>query len=175
MYSTPTPTILGAALYRVYADSSHAPDSLELWIAIAETAVRELQMPVLAALVPWVPIALRYEQVTTDGEFFPHSGAVRVMTGPLTGTLYGDLETAAREVVVATLDQLPKQDCGDTSDSGSDSGNDGDEQTVTVYRALPSWGVSQHTGPAPPRRPAVPPHKNKTPHPHKNPPGGRAK
>ncbi|AVH20778.1 hypothetical protein GV791_30010 [Nocardia cyriacigeorgica] len=157
MYSTPTPTILGAALYRVYADSSHAPDSLELWIAIAETAVRELQMPVLAALVPWVPIALRYEQVTTDGEFFPHSGAVRVMTGPLTGTLYGDLETAAREVVVATLDQLPKQDCGDTSDSGSDSGNDGDEQTVTVYRALPSWRFRNDRGPAAPGLRAVPP------------------
>ncbi|MGS2809272.1 MULTISPECIES: hypothetical protein [Nocardia] len=153
MYSTPTPAILGAALYRVYADSSHAPDSLELWIAIAETAVRELQMPVLASLVPWVPIALRYEQVTTDGEFFPHSGAVRVMSGPLTGTLYGDLETAAREVVVATLDQLPEQESGDTSDGGSD----GDEQTVTVYRALPSWRFRNDRGPAAPGLRAVPP------------------
>ncbi|MFD6221230.1 hypothetical protein [Nocardia asteroides] len=157
MYSTPTPAILGAALYRVYADSSQAPDGLELWISIAETAVRELQMPVLASLVPWVPIALRYEQVTTDGEFFPHSGAVRVMSGPLTGTLYGDLETAAREVVVATLDQLPKQESGDTSDSGSDSGNDGDEQTVTVYRALPSWRFRNDRGPAAPGLRAVPP------------------
>ncbi len=153
MYSTPTPKVLASALYRVYADSSHAPDSLELWIAIAETAVRELQMPVLAALVPWVPIALRYEQVTTDGEFFPHSGAVRVMTGPLTGTLYGDLETAAREVVVATLDQLPEQESGDTSDGGSD----GDEQTVIVYRALPSWRFRNDRGPAAPGLRAVPP------------------
>ncbi|GEM29538.1 hypothetical protein NN3_05450 [Nocardia neocaledoniensis NBRC 108232] len=157
MYSTPTPAILGAALYRVFADSSQAPDGLELWISIAETAVRELQMPVLASLVPWVPIALRYEQVRTDGEFFPHSGAVRVMTGPLTGTLYGDLETAAREVVVATLDQLPEQDSGDSSDGGSDGGNDGDEQTVKVYRALPSWRFRNGGGPAAPGLRAVPP------------------
>ncbi|MGY2031381.1 hypothetical protein [Nocardia gipuzkoensis] len=131
MYSTPTPKVLASALYRVYADSSHAPDSLELWIAIADTAMRELEMPVLVSLVPWVPIALRYEKVTTDGEFFPHTGAVRIMTGPLTGTLYRDLDTAAREVVVATLNELIGQ--GTTSDSG------GGEQIEAAPTPLPSW------------------------------------
>lgn len=149
MYSTPTPNVLASALYQVYADSPHAPDSLELWITIADTAVRELQMPVVASLMPWVPIALRYDQVTTDGEFFPHSGAVRVMTGPLTGTLYRDLETAARQVVVATLDQQTEQDGGNTSDR--------DEQTDTVNRALPSWRFRDDNGPATPTLRAVPP------------------
>ncbi|GAD87090.1 MULTISPECIES: hypothetical protein [Nocardia] len=136
MYSTPTPKVLASALYQVYAESSHAPDSLELWIAIADKAVRELQMPVLVSLVPWVPIALRYEKVTTDGEFFPHTGSVRIMTGPLTGTLYRDAETAAREVVVATLNELI--DHGTTSDDNSgDSG--GGEQIDGAPTPLPSW------------------------------------
>jgi hypothetical protein len=150
MYSTPTPTVLASALYRVYADSSLAPDSLELWIAIADAAVRELQMPVLASLVPWVPIALRYERVTTDGEFFPHTGAVRIMTGPLTGTLYRDLDTATREVVVATLNQLTEQDGGDNSDGR-------DEQTDAAHAVLPSWRFRDNSGPTTPTLRAVPP------------------
>ncbi|MEV0033368.1 hypothetical protein [Nocardia sp. NPDC050793] len=136
MYSTPTPKVLASALYRVYADSSHAPDSLELWIAIADTAVRELQMPVLVSLVPWVPIALRYEKVTTDGEFFPHTGSVRIMTGPLTGTLYRDAETAAREVVVATLNEMNDH----ATTSNDDGGGSGDGEQIDAAPApLPSW------------------------------------
>ncbi|MFF0532694.1 hypothetical protein ACFYT3_30505 [Nocardia amikacinitolerans] len=150
MYSTPTPNVLASALYQVYADSSHAPDSLELWIAIADTAVRELQMPVLVSLVPWVPIALRYEQVTTDGEFFPHTGSVRVMTGPLTGTLYQDLETAAREVVVAIRSQRAEPDDEDTSNG------DGDEQADAVRPVSPSWRF-RNKGPAVTGLRAVPP------------------
>ncbi|UGT53358.1 hypothetical protein [Nocardia asteroides] len=130
MYATPTPNVLASALHRVFADSALAPDSLELWIAVADAAVRELQMPVMGALVPWVPIALHYEQATTDGEFFPHSGSVRIMTGPLSGTLYRDLETATREVVVAVRDHLAEQD-------GDDTGDDG--QTDIVRTVSPSW------------------------------------
>ncbi|WP_043660422.1 hypothetical protein [Nocardia thailandica] len=136
MYSTPTPRVLASALYRTYADSPQAPDSLELWIAIADRAIRELQMPVLVSLVPWVPIALRYEQITTDGEFFPHTGSVRIMTGPLTGTLYRDAETAAREVVVATLNEMIEQ----RTTSDNDTGDSGDgEDTDTGRMPLPSW------------------------------------
>ncbi|MEU2043315.1 hypothetical protein [Nocardia niwae] len=154
MYSTPTPKVLASALYRVYADSSHAPDSLELWIAIADTAMRELQMPVLASLVPWVPIALRYEKVTTDGEFFPHTGAVRIMTGPLTGTLYRDLDTAAREVVVATLNELIDQGTSSGGDGG-DSGGDG--QIDAAPAPLPSWRFRDKGAPPAFTPRAVPP------------------
>lgn len=153
MYSTPTPKVLASALYQVYADSSHAPDSLELWIAIADKAVRELQMPVLVSLVPWVPIALRYERTVTDGEFFPHTGSVRIMTGPLTGTLYRDAETAAREVVVATLNDLIDQ--GSTGDDGGDSG--GGEQVDAGPAPLPSWRFRDKGNPPAFTPRAVPP------------------
>ncbi|MBF6366889.1 hypothetical protein IU469_14310 [Nocardia puris] len=149
MYSTPTPNVLASALYRVYADSSHAPDSLELWIAIADTAMRELQMPVLVSLVPWVPIALRYQQTTTDGDFFPHTGAVRITTGPLSGTLYRDPETAAREVVTATPDELTDRD--PTRDSG-----DG-EQADVAPAPLPSWRFRDKGAPPAFTPRAVPP------------------
>ncbi|MEV6363164.1 hypothetical protein [Nocardia asteroides] len=168
MYSTPTPAILGAALYRVYADSSQAPDSLELWIDIADTAMNELQMPVAAALIPWVPIALHYRKVTTDGEFFPHTGAVRIMTGPLTGTLYSDLDTATREVVAAIMDHLPTRDGGDsTNDNGDGDGGGrdaedlgGDAQTdaeYKVYKVLPSWRFRRNGDSAAPTLRAAPP------------------
>ncbi|MFF0531147.1 hypothetical protein ACFYT3_22510 [Nocardia amikacinitolerans] len=154
MYSTPTPKVLASALYRVYADSSHAPDSLELWIAIADAAVRELQMPVLVSLVPWVPIALRYEKVTTDGEFFPHTGSVRIMTGPLTGTLYRDPETAAREVVAATLNEMIDH-ATTSNDNGGDSG--GGEQTDAAPAPMPSWRFRDKGNPPAFTPRAVPP------------------
>lgn len=155
MYSTPTPKVLASALYRTYADSSQAPDSLKLWIAVADRAIRELQMPVLVSLVPWVPIALRYEQVTTEGEFFPHTGSVRIMTGPLTGTLYRDAETAAREVVVATLNELIEQR---TTTSDDDSGDSGDGEQVDAGRVpLPSWRFRDKGNPPAFTPRAVPP------------------
>lgn len=139
MYLTPTPNVLASALHRVYADSTLDPDSLELWIAVADKAIRELQMPVLGALVPWVPIALHYERATTDGEFFPHSGSVRIMTGPLTGTLYRDLGNATREVVVAIQDQLGEQ----AREDGGD-----DRQADTVRTVSPSWRFRYAGAPA---------------------------
>ncbi|MBF6341791.1 hypothetical protein IU450_38820 [Nocardia abscessus] len=149
MYSTPTPAILGSALYRVFAASTEAPDSLALWIEIADAAVRELNMPVLPSLVPWVPIVLRYRLNRTEGEFFPFTGSVRIMTGPLTGTLYPDRDAAARAVVDATL--ATGRDEGDTSDGG-----DG-EQTEAVPEGLPSWRFRNGGAPTAFTPRAVPP------------------
>ncbi|MGK8509615.1 hypothetical protein ACRS5S_16710 [Nocardia asiatica] len=154
MYSTPTSKVLASALYRTYADSLQAPDSLELWIDIADRAIRELQMPVLVSLVPWVPIALRYEKITTEGEFFPHTGSVRIMSGPLTGTLYRDAETAAREVVVATLNELI--DRGTTSDRDTGGSGSG-EQIDAVPAPLPSWRFRDKGNPPAFTPRAVPP------------------
>ncbi|MGV9725720.1 hypothetical protein [Nocardia beijingensis] len=151
MYSTPSPAILASALYRVFAASTEAPDSLALWIDIADAAVRELNMPVLPSLVPWVPIVLRYRLNRTEGEFFPFTGSVRIMTGPLTGTLYPDRDAAARAVVAATPATVTGRDEGDTSDGG-----DG-EQTEAVPEGLPSWRFRNGGAPAAFTPRAVPP------------------
>ncbi|WP_227999110.1 hypothetical protein [Nocardia australiensis] len=102
MYSTPTPAILASALHKVFATSTQAPDSLALWLDIAAEAVRELSMPVKPALVPWVPVVLRYRLHRTEGEFFPFTGSMRIMTGPLLGNTFADADTAARAVVDKT-------------------------------------------------------------------------
>lgn len=102
MYITPTPAILASALHKVYAKSRHAPDSLALWIDIAAEAVRELSSPVQPALVPWVPVVLRYRLHRTEGDFFPFTGSVRILSGPLIGTTFADARSAALGVVDAT-------------------------------------------------------------------------
>ncbi|MBF6399209.1 hypothetical protein IU438_25860 [Nocardia cyriacigeorgica] len=126
MYTTPTPAVLASSLYKVFADSTQAPDSLELWLEIAAEAIRELGMPVVPPLVRWVPVMLRYRLDRTEGEFFPYTGSVRIMNGPLTGTSYSDPDAAARAVVAAT--PVTGRDGGDPS-----------ADTDTARKVLPSW------------------------------------
>ncbi|MGY0497466.1 hypothetical protein ACWZHB_03080 [Nocardia sp. FBN12] len=102
MYVTPTPAILAPSLYRVFANSRQAPDSLALWRDIAAEAVHELSMPVQPALVPWVPVVLRYRLYRTEGDFFPYTGSVRILSGPLVSNTYANADSAARAVVEAT-------------------------------------------------------------------------
>ncbi len=102
MYITPTPTILASALHTVYVKSRQAPDSLALWIDIAEEAVRELSSPVQPGLVPWVPVVLRYRLHRTEADFFPFTGSVRILSGPLIGNTFADADSAARAVVEVT-------------------------------------------------------------------------
>ncbi|PKV98926.1 hypothetical protein [Nocardia fluminea] len=115
MYMTPTPAILASALHKVFAKSRRAPDTLALWIDIAEEAVRELSMPVQPALVPWVPVVLRHQLTRTEGDFFPFTGSVRIMSGPLLGTTFADAHSAALGVVDATPTPVIDSDEGDTS------------------------------------------------------------
>ncbi|MCP2320956.1 hypothetical protein APR12_006346 [Nocardia amikacinitolerans] len=128
MYSTPTPAILASSLHKVFADSTHAPDSLALWLKIADVAVRELSLPVFPAMVPWVPVMLRYRLHRTEGEFFPHTGSLRIMTGPLTGTTFADHDAAARAVVAAIPAPVRGRAEEDTSDD-----------TEMIRKVLPSW------------------------------------
>ncbi|MFD4439885.1 hypothetical protein ACFWPK_08905 [Nocardia sp. NPDC058519] len=102
MYTTPTPAILASALHKVFANSRQAPDSLALWRDIAAEAVRELSSPVQPALVPWVPVVLRYRLYRTEGDFFPYTGSVRILSGPLVGNTYANADSAARAVVEVT-------------------------------------------------------------------------
>ncbi|MFC3966499.1 hypothetical protein [Nocardia jiangsuensis] len=102
MYITPTPAVLASALHKVFADSAQAPDSLALWLDIAAEAARELSMPVMAPVIPWVPVFLHYRLYRTEGEFFPLTGSVRITTGPLIGNTFADPDSAARAVVDAT-------------------------------------------------------------------------
>ncbi|MFE3318107.1 hypothetical protein [Nocardia sp. NPDC059195] len=102
MYVSPTPAILASSLYRVFANSRQAPDSLALWRDIAAEAMRELSMPVQPALVPWVPVVLRYRLYRTEGDFFPFTGSVRILSGPLVGNTYANADSAARAVVEVT-------------------------------------------------------------------------
>ncbi|MEV0538414.1 hypothetical protein [Nocardia salmonicida] len=128
MYITPTPSILASALYKVYAKSRQAPDTLALWLDIAAEAARELDQPVQPALVPWVPVVLRYQLNRIEGEFFPYTGTVRIMSGPLAGTSYADAHSAALAVVDAIT--VPVTD-------GDEDGTRADIETVP--KVLPLW------------------------------------
>ncbi|MGW0330156.1 hypothetical protein [Nocardia sp. NPDC003183] len=146
MYITPTPAILASALYKVYAESRQAPDSLALWIDIAEEAVRELSSPVQPALVPWVPVILPHWHHRTEGDFFPFTGSVRIMTGPLLGTTFADARSAALGVVDAT--PTPVTD-GDEGDTGGDA--------AVVPKVLPLWRFRSTGAPGAFTPRAVPP------------------
>ncbi|MGW5450872.1 MULTISPECIES: hypothetical protein [Nocardia] len=129
MFITPSPSaVIAAELHRVFVSSPHAADSLELWLAVAAEAERALGVFVPPALVPWVPIFVRYRLLRTEGEFFPFTGSTRIMTGPLAGTTYTSLDHAAHAVVGATPVALPpfarRDEVTDTTD---------------VRRPLPSW------------------------------------
>ncbi|WP_431958648.1 hypothetical protein [Nocardia lijiangensis] len=145
MYSTPTPAILASSLHKVFANSTHAPDSLALWLEIADVAVRELSMPV-SPLMPWVPVMLRYRLHRTEGEFFPYTGSVRIMNGPLTGTSFSDPDAAARAVVAATPAPVTGRAEGDTGDD-----------TDVVRKVLPSWRFRSTGAPAAFTPPVIPP------------------
>lgn len=123
MYSTASPAILAPALHRVFANATLAPDSLALWLEIATVAIRELSSPVLPVMVPWAPVMLRYRLYRTEGEFFPYTGSVRIITGPLTGTTYPNPDIAASAVVAATPTPV-------TSHTGDETG---------TAKALPLW------------------------------------
>ncbi|MGW6123139.1 hypothetical protein ACWFRF_29140 [Nocardia sp. NPDC055165] len=129
MFTTPSNSALIAAeLHRVFVSSPHAADSLELWLAVAAEAERALGVHVPPALVPWVPIFVRYRLLRTEGEFFPYTGSTRILTGPLTGTTYNNSHHAARAVVGATPVALPPYARrGDVTD------------TAELRRPVPSW------------------------------------
>ncbi|MFD3430750.1 hypothetical protein [Nocardia fluminea] len=128
MFTNSNSACIAAELHKVFINSPHAADSVELWLAVAAEAERQLGVHIPAPLVPWVPIFVRYRLWRTEGEFFPFTGSTRITTGPLTGTTYTDLDHAAHAVVGATPIALPHYARhGDVAD------------LAQVRRPVPSW------------------------------------
>ncbi|WP_338767889.1 hypothetical protein V7968_02500 [Nocardia vulneris] len=135
MYTNST-EIVAAALHRKFAGSPHAVDSVELWVAVATEAQRQLSEPVPVTM-SWLPVFLHFRQLRTDGEFFPYTGSVRILTGPLTGIIYTDFEDATRAVVA----EMSTPVSGDDDDAWIDAATNGDTADAggDVALLMPSW------------------------------------
>ncbi|MEU0872951.1 hypothetical protein [Nocardia brasiliensis] len=135
MYTNSTAEIVAAALHRVFAGSPHAVDSVELWVALSTEAQRQLSKPVPVTM-SWLPVFLHYRQLRTDGEFFPYTGSVRILTGPLTGIIYTDFEDATRAVVI----QMATPISGDDDDwIGAAANSDTADAGGDAALLMPSW------------------------------------
>ncbi|MDN2497021.1 hypothetical protein FHY52_09980 [Nocardia nova] len=88
---------VAVALHQVFDSAAHAPDSFELWGAIAEEAVRQLDTKTAPPL--WLPVFTVYRKRRTEARFYPDTGEVRIISGPLTGITYPDFDRAARAVI----------------------------------------------------------------------------
>ncbi|MBF6545285.1 hypothetical protein [Nocardia brasiliensis] len=136
MYTNSTAEIVAAALHRVFAGSPYAVDSVELWVALSTEAQRQLSEPVPVTM-SWLPVFLHFRQLRTDGEFFPYTGSVRILTGPLTGIIYTDFEDATRAVVAEMATPVSGDDddawIGDPANTGT-ADADGDGAPL-----MPSW------------------------------------
>uniref|UniRef100_UPI0024548102 hypothetical protein n=1 Tax=Nocardia wallacei TaxID=480035 RepID=UPI0024548102 len=87
---------VAVALHEVFDTSTHTPDSLELWVALAEEAARQLAAD--TAPPQWIPVFTMYRKLRTEARFHPGTGRVEVLTGPLAQTTNLDLDRAARAV-----------------------------------------------------------------------------
>ncbi|WP_433195766.1 hypothetical protein ACQP1G_42320 [Nocardia sp. CA-107356] len=111
MINTSTPAVVAAALHQVFASSLHAPDSLEMWLAVTAEATRQFTTPTEPAgpgvAAAWVPVFTVYRNQRTDADYHPVIAAVRITTGPLTGITYTDPASAARAVTTTYPDPAP--------------------------------------------------------------------
>ncbi|WP_157117619.1 hypothetical protein [Nocardia vaccinii] len=96
---TPTASLaaVAVALHEVFDASAHAPDSFELWVAVADAAARHLS--VHTAPPQWLAVFTVYRKLRTEARFHPGTGRVEITSGPLAGTTYRDFDGAARAVV----------------------------------------------------------------------------
>lgn len=102
--TTCAPAALAAALHDVFAASHHAPDSLELWLAVTAEATRHLSGPDTAPPPSWLPVFTVYRAQRTDARCDPATATVEITSGPLTGTRYPDPASAADAVATAHPD-----------------------------------------------------------------------
>ncbi|QBS41344.1 hypothetical protein DMB37_15640 [Nocardia sp. CS682] len=83
----------------MFCSSEHASDSIELWLDIAAEAKR-----LVTARTPEepcaVPIFAIYANKRTNAVLDPHTSAVYITSGQLTGMHYPTLAEAARAVVI---------------------------------------------------------------------------
>ncbi|MFF3566846.1 hypothetical protein ACFYXQ_03595 [Nocardia jiangxiensis] len=96
---TPTHSLaaVAVALHEMFDASAHAPDSFELWVALAHEAARLLAANTAAP--QWVPVFTVYRKLRTSARFHPGTGRVEITSGQLAGTTYRDFDGAARAVV----------------------------------------------------------------------------
>ncbi|MFX0578829.1 hypothetical protein [Nocardia nepalensis] len=138
------PAVVAAALHRVFASSPHAPDSLEMWLAVTAEATHQLTTPGEPVASQWLAVFAYYRRERIGAEYHPVTAAVRVTTGPLTGVTYIDPDSAARAIVTAYSTPAP-----DVEDDGDD--------TVELMTLVPTWRLDVDHAPAPHAQPAVPP------------------
>ncbi|MFF0492907.1 hypothetical protein ACFYTQ_28095 [Nocardia sp. NPDC004068] len=89
---------VAVALHEAFDASPHAPDSVEVWLAIAEEAARRLATDTVAP--QWFPVFAIYRKVRTEARVYPDTGQVEITSGDLEGNTYPDLAGAARAVVL---------------------------------------------------------------------------
>lgn len=78
------PAIVAAVLHHVFAASTHAPDSLELWLAVTTEATRQLTTPIAAPPPSWLAVFTVHRSQRTDARYHPATAMVEITTGPLT-------------------------------------------------------------------------------------------
>lgn len=100
--TTCAPAAVAAALHHVFAASTQAPDSLELWLAVTAEATHQLTTP--APPPSWLAVFTVYRTHRTEARYHPATGTVEITTGPLTGTIYTDPASAADAVATAHPD-----------------------------------------------------------------------
>ncbi|MFX0581115.1 hypothetical protein [Nocardia nepalensis] len=93
---------LAAALHEVFSATAHGPDSIELWLDIAQEATQQLTAPQPDSASA-VPIFAIYRNERTDAVFDPDTTTVHVVSGPLTGTQYRTPSEAAQAIVAHAI------------------------------------------------------------------------
>lgn len=114
------PAALAAALHDVFASSSLAPDSLELWLAVTAEATRHLSS-LDTSSSSWLPVFTVYRTQRADARYYPATATVEITSGPLTGTRYTDPASAADAVATA---------------------NPGTQHAPNAQTQLPSWRLT---------------------------------
>ncbi|WP_405160768.1 hypothetical protein OG203_30910 [Nocardia sp. NBC_01499] len=95
------PAALAAALHTVFCTADEAgPDSIGRWLAIAEEATRLLTTRP-PGNISAIPIFAIYDSERTEAMLDPHTTAVYVISGPLTGRHYRTPVEAAHVALYA--------------------------------------------------------------------------
>ncbi|WP_062993799.1 hypothetical protein [Nocardia anaemiae] len=148
------PAVVATALHRVFASSPHAPDSLEMWLAVTAEATHQLTTPTEPAASQWLPMFTYYDQKRIGAEYNPVTAAVRITSGPLTGITYPDPDSACRAIVTAYATPAPDVDIDSDGDGEIDSGGEVvDDDMVELMTLLPTWRLSVDYDPAPHAQP----------------------
>ncbi|WP_280433441.1 hypothetical protein [Nocardia brasiliensis] len=96
--AVPPRATLAAALHDAFCSSVHGSDSIALWLDVAAEATRLITVPTSQEPCA-VPIFAIYGNKRTNAVLDPHTSAVYITSGTLTGTHYPTPVEAARAVI----------------------------------------------------------------------------